>query len=150
MHMIFLMNMVESITKSLLESNLISSHRKDSLQDVKKLWKDWFEERTQFVNRIDQLTKVNLDLHWKFLIKQHSHWLVLKALTNAYIQMMPSLKASIFDCQVHIKPRSSPEFSSLLEIQRQWQQTIGSTSSDWDYCNYLPFCDSCYDLVKYL
>lgn len=89
---------LESVTHSLPGSKFISSRPNASALDVGKLRNIWSKERVEFVKRIDQLTKVNIDLNWQFLINPHSHWLVLKALTSTSIQMLPPLRASVFRC----------------------------------------------------
>lgn len=89
-------SIIEMVSGTLLQLNLIPNYSSDSFLDVKILLKALQEHSATMVERIELLSKLDRKHAWKFLVKPHSQWLVLWFLSNDTSHMLLSLKTDIF------------------------------------------------------
>lgn len=65
-------NPIEVVTHKLFQENIISNGPKGAFPNIKPLTKMWLESCKNQAEVIEQLSKIDLESDWKFLVKPHS------------------------------------------------------------------------------
>lgn len=109
-------NLIEYISDNLLQANLIWECLRETLLDVKSLKNSWQETSKKKVEDINLLSKGNLESYWHFLAKPHSQRIVLRCLSIATNQLLPTLHDAVSTWYMHMKPIHSPQIKPMMDI----------------------------------
>jgi len=95
-------NIIEVISDNLFHLNLIPNYPEGACQTLNFLLNIWQDSSKKRVEIIYQLSKIDLENHWQYLVKPQSRWLMLRCLSNTTTDMLPTLRDSIFINKMHI------------------------------------------------
>lgn len=109
-------NIIEAINDNLLRANVISDCREDTFPNVKLLTNTWQESSKKKAKGIKALSKIDLEFHWNFLVKPHSHWLMLRCLVNTTSHLLLTLKNALFTAHTCIYPHHPPQLMPITYI----------------------------------
>ena len=65
---------------------------------------------------IKKLDKLDWEKYWKHLVKQHSQWLMLCFLTDAFSYMMHPLSHVVYTGQLRVRTGQPPEVQPMIDI----------------------------------
>ena len=73
-------NIIESVNENLHSANLVAETTPIFLPNEKHLELQWKQTTKERVEAIRQVTRLNWEAYWQYLVKLHNQWMTLKCL----------------------------------------------------------------------
>jgi len=109
-------NIIETINDNLHNANLIHECPPGSLPDIRALETHWQETFKAREEAIKQLTKLDWEVYWRYLVKPHSQWLMLHCLADSSMHTLPTLLDAMCTRQLCMRIGQPPEVKPMMDI----------------------------------
>lgn len=109
-------NIIQTINDNLHNANLIQEFPPGSLLDIRVLERQWRETSKAREGAIKQLTKIDWEVYWRYLVKPHNQWLMLCFLVDSSTHMLPTLSDAVYTGKLHMRKGQPHEFNLMMDI----------------------------------
>lgn len=87
-----------------------------SCLDIKILERQWEETSKSREEAIKQLTKLDWEVYWKYLVKPHNQWLMLHYFPDSSTHMLPALSDAMYTGQLCMRTGQPPKVKPMMDI----------------------------------